>query len=182
MVPMFRLMQVIALSLLMCGHAAAGDCPPASGGTDNRLLLATKTELSSLEPYAANDNATLGVLGNVYEGLVRRNANGSIGASLAERWELVEPTRWRFYLRQNVKFHDGRDFTADDVVYSAQRVREKVSDLRSILPPNAKVMKVDAHTVDVVLEAETRDLIAEWSSWYIVSKPWIEQSEPIRLD
>ena len=41
--------------------------------------------------------------------------------ALAERWEIVEPTRWRFHLRKGVKFHNGEPFTADDVVFSLER-------------------------------------------------------------
>jgi peptide/nickel transport system substrate-binding protein len=73
----------------------------------------------SLDPYASNDNFVLGLLGNVYEGLVKRNPTGELVGALAERWEMVDDTHWRFYLRQNVKFRGGQDFTADDVVYSA---------------------------------------------------------------
>ena len=59
------------------------------------------------------------MLGNVYEGLTKRDKDLKIIPGLAERWEVVEPTRWRFHLRKGVKFHNGEDFTADDVVFSA---------------------------------------------------------------
>ena len=57
------------------------------------------------------------------EGLIKRDKDLKIIPGLAERWEVLEPTRWRFHLRKGVKFHDGADFTADDVVFSADRVR-----------------------------------------------------------
>ena len=69
--------------------------------------------------------------------------------ALAESWETPEPTRWRFHLRKGVKFHNGEDFTADDVVFSADRVRAKGSNFRPASPADAKVVKVDDYTVDV---------------------------------
>ena len=53
----------------------------------------------------------------------QRGKDLAIGPGLAERWEVAEPTRWRFYLRKGVKFQNGDDFTADDVIFSAERVR-----------------------------------------------------------
>ena len=53
--------------------------------------------------------------------LTKRDKDLKIMPGLAERWEMVEPTRWRFHLRKGVKFHNGEDFTADDVVFSAER-------------------------------------------------------------
>ena len=50
--------------------------------------------------------------------------------ALAERWEQPSPTVWRFHLRRGVKFTDGTPFTADDVVFSAQRVRAQGSNLQ----------------------------------------------------
>ena len=49
------------------------------------------------------------------EGLTKRDKDLKIIPGLAERWEIVDPLKWRFYLRKGVKFHDGEDFTADDV-------------------------------------------------------------------
>ena len=91
------------------------------------------------------------MLGNVYEGLTKRGKDLKIIPGLAERWEMAEPTRWRFYLRKGVKFHNGEDFTADDVVFSADRVRATGSNVKTRIPADAKFVKVDDHTVDVVL-------------------------------
>jgi peptide/nickel transport system substrate-binding protein len=180
MISTSRLTLLAAWFCIAWGTAAADDtCLPNSTAADDpkRLVLAVKTDLKTLDPYALNDNFTLGLLGNTYEGLVKRAPNGDIVPGLAERWQLMEPTRWRFYLRPNVKFQKGQDFTADDVVYSADRVRKRGSDLTSILPRDAKVIKVDTNTVDVVLSSPNPGLVAEWDSWYMMSKPWIEVSE-----
>src|SRR5215475_15879051 len=109
----------------------------------NTFRFAFQGELKSLDPYSLNESFTLGVLGNVYEGLTKRGPNLEIIPGLAERWEVVEPTRWRFYLRKGVKFHNGEDFTADDVVFAADRARANGSDVKTRLQPDTKAVKVD---------------------------------------
>src|SRR5215510_363154 len=104
-----------ALAALGLGLAAMS-APPAQGGT---FRFAFQGDLNSLY-----EGFTLGVLGNVYEGLVKRGPNLEMLPGLAERWEMLEPTRWRFHLRRGVKFHNGEDFSADDVVFSAERARQ----------------------------------------------------------
>src|SRR5437764_13370650 len=94
---------------------------PASAAT---LRFAFQGELKSLDPYSLNESFTLGMLGNVYEGLTKRDKDLKIVPALATSWEILEPTRWRFHLRKGVKFHNGEDFTADDVVFSAERTRD----------------------------------------------------------
>ena len=93
---------------------------PAAAAT---FRLAFQGDLKSLDPYSLNETFTHGMLGNVYEGLTKRDKDLKIMPGLAERWEVVEPTRWRFHLRKGVKFQNGEDFTADDVVFSADRAR-----------------------------------------------------------
>src|ERR1043166_5750591 len=142
---------------------------PASAQT---LRYANQGELKSLDPYTLNETTTHAHLGHVYEGLIARDKDLKIIPGLAESWETPEPTRWRFHLRKNVKFQNGDPFTADDVVFSADRVRAKGSNLQSYIPADAKVVKVDDHTVDFVLSSPNPILNALWGTWYIMDKKW----------
>ena len=108
---------------------------PASAQT---LRYANQGELKSLDPYTLNETTTHAHLGHVYEGLIARDKDLKIIPGLAESWETPEPTRWRFHLRKGVKFQNGDPFTADDVVFSADRVRAKGSNLQPTLPPTPR--------------------------------------------
>jgi len=131
-------------------------------------------DLNALDPYTLNESFTLGALGNVYEGLTKRDKDLKIIPGLAERWEIVDPLRWRFYLRKGVKFHGGEDFTADDVVFSTERMRSPGSQMKSRAPLDMKAVKVDDYTVDFVLTSPNPILHAEWDTWYMMSKKWAE--------
>lgn len=145
------------------------------------LKFAFQGTLKSLDPYSLNETFSLGMLGNVYEGLVRRDADLNIEPALATSWEVLEPTRWRFNLRQGVKFHNGNDFTADDVIFSANRVRAEGSDLTTRIPADAEFVKVDDYTVDVILTSANPILHFEWSSWSIIDKEWAEANDSVAV-
>jgi peptide/nickel transport system substrate-binding protein len=162
--------------LLAVGAVLASTMLPAGAAT---FRFAFQGDLKSLDPYSLNESFTLGMLGTVYEGLTRRGKNLEIIPGLAERWDVLEPTRWRFYLRKGVKFQNGEDFTADDVVFSAERVRASGSDLRTRIQPDTKVVKVDDYTVDFVLSAPNPILHYEWDTWYIMSKKWAEANNSV---
>src|SRR5947207_9562240 len=123
-------------TLLLAAALAAASFAPASAAT---FRFAFQGDLKSLDPYSLNETFTHGVLGNVYEGLTKRDKELKIIPGLAESWETVEPTRWRFHLRKRVKFHNREDFTADDVVFSAARLHAPAPDGKSRFPvaPNA---------------------------------------------
>src|SRR3979411_3080834 len=115
------------------------------------LRYANQGDLKSLDPYTLRETNTSAHHGHVYEGLTARDKGLEIIPGLAESWETPEPTRWRFHLRKGVKFANGDDFTADDVVFSADRIRAKGSDFQSLVPADAKVVKVGDNTVDFLL-------------------------------
>ena len=163
--------RIIALALgLAVGLAASA--LPSSAAT---VRFAFQGELKSLDSYSLNESFTLGMLGNVYEGLTKRDKDLKIIPGLATSWEQVEPTRWRFHLRKGVKFHNGEDFTADDVVFSAERSFGPNSDIKTrIQPTGTKAVKVDDYTVDFILPSPNPILHYEWDTWYIMSKKWSE--------
>ena len=143
------------------------------------LRYANQGDLKSLDPYTLRETTTIAHHGEVYEGLVTRDKDLKIIPSLAESWETPEPTRWRFHLRHNVKFHNGDPFTADDVVFSADRVRADGSNFASVIPPGAKFVKVDDYTVDVALASPNPILITQWDNWYIMDKKWCEANNAV---
>ena len=152
---------------------AAFAASPASSQT---LRYANQGELKSLDPYTLNESTTHAHLGQAYEGLIARDKDLKIVPGLAESWETPEPTRWRFHLRKDVKFHNGDPFTADDVVFSADRVRAQGSNLQAYVGADVKVVKVDDHTVDFVLTKPNPILHALWNTWYIMDKKWCEEN------
>ncbi len=164
------------IALLAFGLSLALTVSQASAVT---FKFAFQGDLKSLDPYSLNETFTHGVLGNVFEGLTKRDKDLKIIPGLAERWEVVEPTRWRFYLRKGVKFHNGEDFTADDVVFSAGRALGPSSDVKTRLPSDVKVVKVDDYTVDFVLSGPNPILHYEWDTWYIMSKKWAEANNSL---
>lgn len=84
---------------------------------DTNFKFAFQGSFKFLDPYSLNETFTLSMLSNVYEGLIRRGPDLKILPALATSWKVVEPKRWRFTLRKGVKFHNGNDFTADDVFF-----------------------------------------------------------------
>ncbi len=168
---------------IVCGAAALvlGSGAALAQDGDNTFRYAFQGTLQSLDPYTLNETFTLGTLGNVYEGLTRRGPNLEILPALAESWEVVEPTRWRFHLRDDVTFHNGNPFTAEDVVFSANRVRAEGSDLTTRIPADAEFVAVDDHTVDVVLSQPNPILHYEWDTWGIMDKEWAEANDSVAV-
>jgi peptide/nickel transport system substrate-binding protein len=148
-----------------------------SGASSQTLRYANQGELKSLDPYTLKETTTIAHHAHVYEGLVARDKELKIAPALAESWETLTPTHWRFHLRHNVKFHNGDPFTADDVIFSAQRVRANGSNFLSNVPPDAKFVKVDDTTVDVMLDAPNPILISQWDGWYIMDRKWCEEHD-----
>jgi peptide/nickel transport system substrate-binding protein len=165
---------------LAAAACAAAILAPLPGAQAETFRWAFQGDAQALDPYVLNETFTLGLLGNVYEGLIRRGPDLEILPALAESWEVVEPTRWRFHLRKGVKFHNGNDFTADDVLFSAARVRADGSDLKSRLTPDTKVEKVDDYTVDFVTEKPNPIIHVEWATWYIMDKEWSEANNAVK--
>ena len=114
---------------------------------------ASTTDPQTMDPHAVNSAPVLGFLNNIYEGLVRRDKDMAVEGALAESWEPIGDAGWRFNLRKDVTFHDGSDFTAEDVLFSYQRASSEAADTSSWFAPVSEVIVVDDHTIDFMTNA-----------------------------
>src|SRR6185437_12884099 len=105
-------------------------------------------DVGAMDPYTRQETVQLSFLSNIYEPLARWNRELKLEPALATSWEQTSPTVWRFHLRPGVKWQDGSPFTADDVVFSMQRILAKTSVMRAPMASVKEARKVDDLTVD----------------------------------
>ena len=129
----------------------------------------------TLDPYAQNESLTNVVNGQIYEFLVARDKQLNIVPQLATEWKQNGPLQWTFKLRPGVKFHDGRAFTADDVVFSLQRAKQPTSQIAAYASALGEARKIDDLTVEFNLPQFNPVFLQHLNALYILSKGWAEE-------
>jgi peptide/nickel transport system substrate-binding protein len=110
-------MKKILLALSFLAVCAAPLSPRAAD-----MSIALGADVTSMDPHFHNLTPNNNVGGHVFDTLVGKDARGKLIPQLAESWRTVDELTWEFKLRKGVKFHDGSDFTAADVVFTLDRV------------------------------------------------------------
>ena len=103
---------------------AAGDDAAESENTGD-LTIGTMADVVTLDLHGSNDSASSQVRTNIYERLLDQDVNMELQPGLATEYEQVDETTWNFKLREGTTFHNGEDFTAEDVVATFDRVRDE---------------------------------------------------------
>jgi peptide/nickel transport system substrate-binding protein len=126
---------------------------PVTGGT---LRLGVQADPAELDPHKTSLTAAWHVIEHVYDTLVTTDETLAPVPALAESWEISDDgTTYTFNLRQGVLFHNGREFVADDVKYSYERILDPetaspvVADLGSV----DTIEVVDPYTVVITLKS-----------------------------
>jgi peptide/nickel transport system substrate-binding protein len=110
---------VRAIGALLCATACAAISAVALA-TD--LTIGIGADVTAIDPHYHNVTPNNNVAAHIFDFLVLRDERQKPIPGLAESWKTVDPLTWEFKLRKGVKFHDGSDFTAADVVASIERV------------------------------------------------------------
>ena len=134
---MFRHIAIALLSVIIVSAQA------------KTFKLALDADPVSLDPHEQLSGATLEMSHWVFDPLIRWDQNLGFEPRLAERWERVDDLTMRFYLRKGVEFHSGNPFTAKDVVWTINRLKNS-PDFKAIFEPFTEVKIVDDYTVDVI--------------------------------
>ncbi|MCD8510555.1 MAG: ABC transporter substrate-binding protein [Bacillus sp. (in: Bacteria)] len=91
---------------------------------DQILLIAADQDPSGLDPHKVTAHSSIRITGKIYEGLLQFDENMELASQLAETWEQVDDVTYVFKLKEGVKFHNGREMTAEDVKYSFDRIMD----------------------------------------------------------
>lgn len=143
-------LPILALAI---GLAAA----PLTANADT-LRIGLQQEPTSLDPTADATASIDGMLTmNVFESLTIVAENGEVLPNLATVWDISEDgLTYTFTLASGVKYHDGTDFNADDVVFSFNRAmaEDSVNPSKDIFKPVASVTAIDPQTVEIKLSGK----------------------------
>ena len=154
----------VTLSLAMLLSLGAGSVSMAAeSGSQEEIVLG---DYRNIAP-GVEDAYYCSVILYVWEPLITMDQNGEPAAKLAESWEMSEDAKtWTFHLRQGVKFHDGKDFNADAVLYNFDRMRSEVKssgfyslNIDSFYPNLDQVNKIDDYTVELTFTEAAPSLL-----------------------
>ncbi|HUR09626.1 MAG TPA: ABC transporter substrate-binding protein [Nonomuraea sp.] len=158
---MRRIGTWIAAGGLLLATAACGGSGGSNGTTGGQaaksesLAVGFVAEPANLD-FTSTEGAAIpqALLVNVYEGLVKLDQDGKIQPLLAEKWDVsADRKTYTFTLRKGVTFTNGAPFTADDVIFSLDRVKKDWQlKIKAQLDVVDKVEKEDESTVIVTLK------------------------------
>jgi peptide/nickel transport system substrate-binding protein len=158
-----------ALLLLLNGAASAAG-----------LTIGARFE-PTVDPHFFYVSTNIAYARHVFDPLVDRDENVQKRPGLALSWAPIDDTTWEFKLRPGVKFHDGSDFTAEDVAFSVKRIPSipnnpspYTGNIRSIVATEI----VDAHTIRFKTDRPNPSLPGQLSNVFIVSHKAAAEASP----
>jgi len=114
----------------------------AQAGLAADLNIGLSADITSMDPHYHNVAPNNGMAKHVFDTLIRNDPRQKLIAGLATAWKAIDDTTWEMQLRKGVRWHDGAEFTAEDVAFSFQRainVPNSPSSFSIYVPRNAVV-------------------------------------------
>ena len=169
----------LACAAMMCSLCACGGATSDAAQGSNEITVGIAQDLDdSLDPYQMTAAGTREVMFNVFEGLVKPDADGNYVCAVASDYSVSEDGLvYTFVLRDGVVFHNGAACTADDVLYSFETCAA-TSVTSAVVGALSAVTDISAEgqTISITLSAPNPDFISYVSSVYIVPKDYTDQT------
>ncbi|HEX2828314.1 MAG TPA: ABC transporter substrate-binding protein [Burkholderiales bacterium] len=137
------------------------------------LRIGLSADVTTMDPHFVAAQPNLTVQMHVFEGLVRIDEKGRVTPGVAQSWSTPDPLTWEFKLRPGVKFHDGSELTADDVVFSLERpltIKGSPGGFAAYVKPIIAKQVVDKHTLRLKTAAPYGPLLQDLAQVLLVSR------------
>jgi peptide/nickel transport system substrate-binding protein len=157
-------------------------CEPAYGDT---LIVGSIGEPSILIPMLAGDSASHDVAGLIFNGLVKYDIDLSVIGDLAESWDISpDGLVITFHLRKGVKWADGVEFTADDVMFGYKTIiNEKTpTAYREDYLQVKKAEVIDKYTFRVTYEKPFAPALTSWGNLVVLPRHFLEGKDITKTD
>lgn len=143
----------------------------ASSAYAQTLTIGVRGGPDSIDPHFTATGSHAEALKHVFDTLVWSGDGLELQPRLAESWRAVNDTTWEFKLRKGVKFHDGSDFTAQDVKFSIERIPTVSGpNPTTIYVRRVKDMRIiDTHTLLIITDGPAPTLPNDFIRLFIVS-------------
>ena len=156
----------------------------AAGGGEGAIVIALSEAPTSLDPADHRSRQSETVIRNMFDGLVTRDTRNGVHLELAEAMNWLDPQTLEVKLRQGVKFHNGAEMTADDVVFTFNRIIQEnaieypephTSPRKGLIAPLQSIDKVDDYTVKLNFSGVWPPAMQLLVHQQIVPKAYIEE-------
>jgi peptide/nickel transport system substrate-binding protein len=155
-------------ALVVCAGIAWMSAPSAA-----ELRIGVAADVTSIDPHFFNLFPNNNIAEHIFDKLVRMDPDSQMIPGLATSWKTIDPMTWEFKLRKGVKFHDGSELTADDVVFSINRVPNVPNSpgrFTAYTKAITKIDVVDPYTLRIHYATPYPLAPNDLSTIYIVSK------------
>ena len=175
-----ELMSYGGSAALAAARASAWHCPrkPAA----SRFVFANESDYDTVDPHAAFDVGRVAVRLNIYDGLMRWQKNPAVLEPWVAESHTISPDglTYTFKMRKGVKFHDGTEVKAQDVVYSLERIlavgKGAASLFKTMVDPGA-AKAVDDYTVEFKLKKPSAIFLSIVPEIHIVNAALVKKNE-----
>ncbi|ATE59452.1 ABC transporter substrate-binding protein [Thauera sinica] len=167
----FRRSFPLAAGAAALAVALLGSATPFARAAE--LKIGLSSEVTTLDPHFFATGPNIAFHHHLYDSLVDVDPEGRLIPALAESWKTVDETTWEFKLRRGVRFHDGSELTAEDVLFSLERpaqIANSPGPFISYTRPIVARQAVDRYTVRLKTAGAYGALPLDLSSVFIVSK------------
>lgn len=147
--------------------------PTGTMAADKEITIALTSDAVHVDPQQGNELTSNIMFNHFYDTLVRRTAELDFVPGLAESWELKDDVTWVFKLRKGVKFHNGDELKASDVLFSIERCKTQL--MSNLVRYIAEAKALDDYTVQIKTPQPYAVLHMDLSEFHILNEKYVKE-------